>query len=89
MTGDTQNPSKDAQVEGVESALLAGVEGLGFTAVEQRVKYAGLVHLYLGADGKHRVVRDVPDRGLLLVCQSVCSVRCVGTGCWRWWSLGK
>ena len=56
MTGDAQNPSKDAQVEGVESALLAGVEGLGFTAVEQCAKYAGLVHLYLGADGEHRVV---------------------------------
>ena len=45
-------------MEGVESALLAGVEGLGLTAVEQRAKYAGLVHLYSGADGQHGVVLD-------------------------------
>ena len=45
-------------MEGVESALLAGVEGLGLTAVEQRAKYAGLVHLYPGADGQHGVFLD-------------------------------
>ena len=58
MPSDAQNPSKEAQVEGVESTLLVVVEGVGLMAVEQRAKYAGLVHLYLGAYGEHRVVVD-------------------------------
>ena len=40
-------------MEGVEYALLAGVEGPGLVTIQQRAKYAGLVHFYLGADGQH------------------------------------
>ena len=45
-------------MEGVESALFAGIEGSGLAAVEQRAKHAGLVHLHLGGDGQHGVVPD-------------------------------
>jgi len=45
-------------VEGVESALLAGVESLDLATVEQRAEHAGLVHLHLGADGQHGVIQD-------------------------------
>ena len=38
-------------MEGVESALLAGVEGPGL--VQQRAEYAGLVHFHLSDDGQH------------------------------------
>ena len=40
-------------MEGAESALLAGVKGPGLVAMQQRAKYAGLVHFYLRADGQH------------------------------------
>jgi len=40
-------------VEGVESALLAGVEGPRLATIQQRAEYAGLVHFHLGADGQH------------------------------------
>ena len=58
LPGDAQNPSEAAQVEGVESALLAGVGGPGLTASEQHAEHAGLVHLHLGGDGQHGVVPD-------------------------------
>ena len=40
-------------MEGVESALLAGVEGPGLVTIQQRAKYAGLVHFHLGAESQH------------------------------------
>ena len=45
-------------MEGVESALVAGVEGPGLATIQQRAEYAGLVHFHLGADGQHGVVSD-------------------------------
>ena len=45
-------------MEGVASALLAGVEDPGLAAVEQHAEYAGLVHLHLGGDGHYSVVPD-------------------------------
>ena len=46
-------------MEGVESALLAGVAGPGLVTIQQRAKYAGLVHFYLGTDGQHLFPRRV------------------------------
>ena len=43
-------------MEGVESALLAGVEGPGLVTIQQRAEYAGLVHFHLSADGQHLVL---------------------------------
>ena len=43
-------------MEGVESALLAGVEGPGLTTIEQRAQHAGLIYFHL--DGQHGVVPD-------------------------------
>ena len=40
-------------MEGVESALLAGVQGPGLVTIQQRAEYAGLVHFHLSADGQH------------------------------------
>ena len=70
LPGDAQNRSEAAQVEGVESALLAEVEGPGLATVEQRAEHAGLVHLHLGADGQHGVVPDP----LYNTCQCCCFV---------------
>ena len=49
------------------------------------------VHVHLGADGQHGVVQD-PLSEMFQCCsalQFVCSVQCLGRGCWRWWNLGK
>ena len=45
LPGDTQNPPKAAQVEGVE--FLVGIQISGFAAVEQRAEHAGFVNLHL------------------------------------------
>ena len=39
--GDAQNPSEATQVEGVESALLAGIEGPGLATMQQGAEYSG------------------------------------------------
>ena len=44
--------------QGVESALLSGVEGPGLATIEYRAKHAGLIHLYLGADDQYGVISD-------------------------------
>ena len=41
LPGDCQNPSEATQVEGVESALLAGVEGPGLATMQQGAGHAG------------------------------------------------
>ena len=43
-------------MQSVEFSLLPRIQCLRFTAVGQRAEHAGLVHLYLGADGQHRVI---------------------------------
>ena len=43
-------------MEGVESTLLAGVEGPGLATIEQRAQHAGLVYFHLVADCQHGVV---------------------------------
>ena len=58
LPGDTQNPSKAVQVEGIESAFLVGVQIPCFTAIEQCAEQAGLLHLHLGVDGQHGVIPD-------------------------------
>ena len=45
-------------MEGVETALLAGVEGPGLATIQQCAEDAGLVHFHLAADGQHGVVPD-------------------------------
>ena len=66
MRDDAETPSEEAQVEGVESALLAGVECLDLATIEQRAEHAGLVHLHLVADRQHVVPRP-SFRDLLLL----------------------
>ena len=63
--GDVENPFEAAQVEDVESTLLAGVEGSGLAAVEQCAEHIGLVKLRLGANGQQGVVPDPRSK----VCQ--------------------
>ena len=42
LPGNAQNPSKAAQVEGIESAFLAEVQSPCFTVIEQHAEHAGL-----------------------------------------------
>ena len=46
------------QVEGIQSALLAGVQGPCFAATEQCAEHAGLIYLHLGVDGQYKVFPD-------------------------------
>ena len=59
-------------MEGVESGLLVGVESPGLATIEQRAQHAGQVYLHLVTDSQHGVVPD-----------PLCSVQCLGRGCWR------
>ena len=67
MPGDTQNPPKAVQMEGVESAFLAGIQSSGFAVIKQRAEHAGFVHLHLGANGQHKVVPDLLSKGACVV----------------------
>ena len=66
LPGDAQNASKAGGRCRVW--LLAGVEGPGLATVEQRAEHAGLVHLYLGADGQHGVVPDPVSKTYQYCC---------------------
>ena len=57
---------------GLDSALLVGVEGPGLATIEHPAQHAGLVYFHLVVDGQHGVVPD-----------PLCSVQCLGRGCWR------
>ena len=45
-------------MEGVESALLAGIEGPGLATMHRVLSTQAAVHLHLGADGQHGFVQD-------------------------------
>lgn len=54
--------------QGVESALLSGVEVPGLATIGYRAKHAGLIHLYLDADGQHGVISDpLPPAAVLQI----------------------
>ena len=58
LPGDAQDPTETTQVEGIKSALLTGVQGPCFAAIEQCTEHARLIDLHLGVDDRHGVVPD-------------------------------
>ena len=94
LTGDDQNPSDAAHVEGVESALLPKIHFPCFpvTAVEQRAEYAVLVHLHV------LVLMVSMELSHTLFARQATAVASLpilvfslhpGRGCLRCWNQGK
>ena len=56
LPGDAQDPTETTQVEGIKSALLTGLQGPCFAAIEKCTEHARLKDLHLGVDDQHGVV---------------------------------
>ena len=56
MPSDAQTSAEAVQVNSIESAFLAGVEGPCFAAIQQCAEHAASLHLHLGVVDQNGIV---------------------------------